>query len=242
MTEEELALEARAIAFAKEHRTKIAREVACKELYPREERPVSVFMAGSPGAGKTEVSKEIIALLQSYGFKALRIDPDEFRDRFPEYTGANSALIQKAVSRIVERVIDLVYEQNQSFLLDGTLANLTVARRNIERSVRKGRQTQIIYVYQKPELAWQFVVAREATEGRNIPCEEFVRQFFAAKATVCKLKTEFGEALQVDVITKNTDGEAGAIDIDVTAEAIDGLVDHNYDPVALVHFLTEANP
>lgn len=46
MTEEELAIEQRAIAFAKAHRTEIAREIACKQLYPGEEAPISVFMAG----------------------------------------------------------------------------------------------------------------------------------------------------------------------------------------------------
>ncbi|WP_421557950.1 zeta toxin family protein [Pseudomonas canadensis] len=82
------------------------------------------------------------------------------------------------VTVIVERTLDLVYQQRQSFLLDGTLANLDVARKNIQRALDKGNRTvQVIYVYQKPELAWEFVLAREAIEGRNIPCNEFARQF-----------------------------------------------------------------
>lgn len=242
MTMDNLAIEARAIAFAKEHRTKIARQIACKELYPREETPISVFMAGSPGAGKTEVSKEFIELLRDHGSMALRIDPDEFRDRFPEYTGSNSALFQKAVSKIVERLVDLVYEQGKSFLLDGTLANFAVARRNIERSIKRGRQTQIVYVYQKPELAWRFVLAREITEGRNIPCDEFIRQFFAAKSTVCRLKSEFGDKLQVDVIVKNNDGDMADIGIDLSHDEIDAMVEQNYDPMALKQILAEVTP
>jgi predicted ABC-type ATPase len=242
MTAEELAMELRAIQFAKKHRTEIAREIASRERYPEEDIPISVFMAGSPGAGKTEVSKEFIALLQGYGSSALRIDPDELRERFPEYTGSNSALFQKAVSKVVERLVDLVFDQRQSFLLDGTLANLSVARRNIDRSIKRNRQTQIVYVYQKPVLAWRFVVAREVTEGRNIPCAEFVRQFFAAKSTVCSLKAEFGTQLQVDVIVKNNDGDAADIGIDLTADEIDAMVKHNYDPEALKQLLSEVNP
>ncbi|SQF98611.1 zeta toxin [Paucimonas lemoignei] len=242
MTADELAIEIRAIEFAKKHRTEIARAIACKAKYPEEEVPISVFMAGSPGAGKTEVSKAFIALLQSYGSNALRIDPDDLRDHFPDYTGSNSALFQKAVSKIVERLVDLVLDQRQSFLLDGTLANLSVARRNIERSIKRGRQTQIVYVYQKPELAWRFVVAREVTEGRNIPCDEFVRQFFAAKSTVCSLKAEFGTLLQVDVIVKNNDGDTADIGIDLAVDEIDAMTLHNYDPEVLKKSLTEVNP
>lgn len=242
MTEEELAIEQRAIAFAKAHRTEIAREIACKQLYPGEEAPISVFMAGSPGAGKTEVSKELIGILEAHGVRALRIDPDDFRSRFPEYTGTNSKLFQKAVTTIVERVHDLVLQQRQSFLLDGTLANFKVATRNIERSLAKGRSVQVVYVYQRPELAWDFVVAREITEGRNIPCAEFVRQFFSARDTVRQLKKSYGADLHVDVIVKDNDGKASEIGIDLDCDGIDALVNHTYDPVELEHFLTEAKP
>ncbi|CRM60453.1 Zeta toxin [Pseudomonas sp. 8 R 14] len=55
---------------------------------------------------------------------------------------------------MVERTVDLVYQQRQSFLLDGTLANFAVARKNIQRALDKeNRSAQVIYVYQKPELA-----------------------------------------------------------------------------------------
>ena len=53
-------------------------------------------MAGSPGAGKTEVSKAFAALLEelpAQGFdglgKVLRIDPDDYRAYLPGYTGSN---------------------------------------------------------------------------------------------------------------------------------------------------------
>lgn len=101
-------------------------------------------------------------MMQAGGSSALRIDPDDFRDHFPEYTGRNSSLFQRGVTSFVERTLDLVYQQRQSFLLDGTLANLELARRNIGRALNKdNRSVQIIYVYQRPELAWEFVLARE---------------------------------------------------------------------------------
>ncbi|AZE95674.1 hypothetical protein C4J96_3575 [Pseudomonas orientalis] len=139
MTPRERSIAERAIGFAKANRTRIARDLACLTRYPGEEYPVSVFMAGSPGAGKTEVSKSFVNLMEAHGAKTLRIDPDDFRAYFPEYTGANSSLFQRGVTVMVERAIDLVYQQRQSFLLDGTLANVDVARKT--SSVRSARKT-----------------------------------------------------------------------------------------------------
>ncbi|MDE1169071.1 MAG: zeta toxin family protein [Pseudomonas sp.] len=238
MTPEEQAASERAVAFAKNNRTRIARDLACLQSYPSDEYPVSVFMAGSPGAGKTEVSRAFVQMMQASGSKALRIDPDDFRDYFPEYTGSNSSIFQRGVTTFVERTLDLVYRQRQSFLLDGTLANFDVARRNIERALEKeNRSVQIIYVYQRPELAWEFVLAREKKEGRNIPCPDFVKQFYAAKASVCALKRQFETALQVDIIIKDNDGGSADIGIDLSAGEIDGFVSQPYDHAELERIL-----
>ncbi len=64
MTPLERSISERALIFAKANRTRIARELACLTKYPGENYPVSVFMAGSPGAGKTEVSKSFIRLME----------------------------------------------------------------------------------------------------------------------------------------------------------------------------------
>ncbi|WP_430292943.1 zeta toxin family protein [Pseudomonas sp. B1-22] len=240
MTQDESEIEQRAIAFAKANRTRIARELADVKMYPGEDTPVSVFMAGSPGAGKTEVSKALIAGFEDFGAKALRIDPDDLRIYFPDYTGSNSRLFQRAVNSIVERLHDLVLEQRQSFLLDGTLANAQVARRNVERSLRRNRDITVVYVYQDPLLAWEFVKARELTEGRNIPKAEFIRQLFAAKEVVKELKRSFRLQLKVDLIVKDTDGSNQAVELNVDPGKIDALVTFGYSAVELDRILTEA--
>jgi predicted ABC-type ATPase len=91
-------------------------------------------MAGSPGAGKTEASIELLAILEEKGAEILRIDPDELRHEFELYTGDNSCLFQKGVSVLVDRIHDLALSQKQSFLLDGTLSNYAKAEQNIARS------------------------------------------------------------------------------------------------------------
>ena len=192
-----------AIAFARSNKKAIGRRLTNKEQYPPEEEPVSVFMAGSPGAGKTEAS---IALVNLFADTAiLRIDPDELRNEFAAYTGGNSWLFQGGVSILVEKILDFAIEQKQSFLLDGTFSNLEVARRNVERSLKRGRFVQILYVYQNPVLAWGFVKAREEAEGRRIRPEHFVDQYFAARDVVNALKLEYGGDVHVDLLLKHID-------------------------------------
>lgn len=206
MTPDEKRIAQAALEHAKKHRTEIARRLTDPTIFVPEANPVSVFMAGSPGAGKTEASIELLNLKAADGAKVLRIDPDELREALPGYNGANSWLFQRAVIPIIERIHDLALQQGQSFLLDGTLSSYNVAERNIQRSLDKGRTVQILYVYQEPEQAWKFVQARETAEGRRIQPEDFVRQYFAARDVVNRLKAELGKRIQVDLLMKNNDG------------------------------------
>ena len=58
MTEEDANIQEAAIAFAKAKRREIVARLTDTTKFPGEDLPVSVFMAGSPGAGKTEASIE----------------------------------------------------------------------------------------------------------------------------------------------------------------------------------------
>lgn len=163
-------------------------------------------MAGSPGAGRTEASKLLLEKIRTDNLYTLRIDADDLRCEFEDYNGTNSHLFQRAVSILVEKIVDFALKNNQSFLLDGTLSNYDKAESNIKRSLDKNRVVQILYVYQRPELAWDFVMKREKAEGRRIRPESFVNQYFAAREVVNKLKEEFGKDIKVDLLVKNNDG------------------------------------
>jgi hypothetical protein len=135
----------------------------------------------------------------------LRIDADELRSEFPAYAGTNSWLFQGGVSILVDKILDFALDQRQSFILDGTFSNIDVARRNVDRSLKKGRFIQILYVYQSPVLAWGFVNAREAAEGRRIHKEHFIQQYFAARDVVNALKLEYQGDVHVDLLLKHID-------------------------------------
>ncbi|MGH8138775.1 MAG: zeta toxin family protein [Steroidobacteraceae bacterium] len=207
MTDDERKIQEAAVAYAKANKRSMCAQLTDPSVYPPEENPVSVFMAGSPGAGKTESAKEIIAQLESEpgAPKVLRIDPDDLRSEFPGYIGSNSWLFQEATSVWVNRMHDLALEQRQTFLLDGTLSNVDRARHNVQRSLGRDRRVTIWYVYQSPYLAWDFVQAREAEEGRHIPPERFIDQYFKARDVVNALKCEFGSKIQVDLLLKPND-------------------------------------
>lgn len=190
--------------WARRNKKAFAKKFTNLERHPGESSPVSVFMAGSPGAGKTEASK---ALARELGDGFLRIDPDDFRAELPGYTGNNSWLFQGAVSILLGRVLDMAFDQKQSFLLDGTLSNYAQGENNVARSLNKRRKVLILYVYQEPAQAWEFVKAREALEGRNIPAERFVEQYFGAHDVVSQLKVKFGPQVTIDVILKDINGK-----------------------------------
>ncbi|MFE8069879.1 zeta toxin family protein [Marinobacteraceae bacterium S3BR75-40.1] len=236
LTEEEQAIYDRAVAFARANKRDIAKRLTDKTIYLPEEEPVSVFMAGSPGAGKTEASLELLDELAGE-VQVLRIDPDELRHEFDNYGGGNSYLFQGGVSILVEKIHDLALKNRQSFLLDGTLANYDKARDNVRRSLRKNRLVQILYVYQEPLLAWDFVQAREATEGRRILVEDFIDQYFSARDTVNRLKALFGKELQIDLLLKDIDNSHRAYKANI--DRIDNHVREKYTPASLADALKQ---
>lgn len=194
----------RADEYARKNKNCIAKAVTSK--FRPDTPPVSVFMAGSPGAGKTESSKILINEFKKDNHMVLRIDPDELRSEFSDYTGSNSNLFIGATSILADRIHDIALKRNLSFIFDGTLSNLNRARQNIQRSLNKERSVLIVYVYQDPLQAWKFVKIRETKDGRRIPRESFVKQYFMARANVNLLKMEFKNTVKVDLIIKNADG------------------------------------
>lgn len=231
LAEKEQRIKSEAERFARKNKKRIARRLTDTQLCRPVDDPVSVFMAGSPGAGKTEASIELIEFFSHDNLDVLRIDADELRQEFPNYTGDNSWLFQSAVSILVEKIHDMALSQRQNFILDGTLTNYEKSRHNIDRSLKKGRPVQILYVYQDPRLAWKFVQARECQEGRRIQPEVFLEQYFAARQVVNRLKMELGPTIKVDLLLKNLDNSHRLYKAGI--DEIDNHVPEKYDRESL---------
>jgi len=231
-------IQEKALDYARKNKKRIARELTSTQKYMPEAVPVSVFMAGSPGAGKTEASK---ALLSRYtnNQQILRIDQDELREYFEDYNGDNSWLFQKPSTILVEKIHDLALDQCQSFILDSTLSSYEKAVDNIRRSIKRQRFVQIIYVYQDPTFAWDFVRAREIVEGRRVLKDRFIEQYFAARNVVNNLKQKFSKAIEVDLLLKNIDGSDKVYKANI--DAIDNHIPEKYTKIDLEVALKHRN-
>lgn len=205
MNKKEKQIEERAIEYARSNKKNIAKKLTSIEQFVPDEIPVAVFMAGSPGAGKTESAKNLIMRF-SKDKNILHIDTDDLRAEFDDYNGTNSSLFQGATSIIADKMQDFALSQEQSYIFDGTLTNLERTKENINRNLKRKRKVFIVYVYQNPIQAWKFVKAREKRDGRNIPKDDFIDKYFKARENVNFLKKEYADRIQVDIVVKNIDG------------------------------------
>ena len=168
---------------------------------------MSIFMAGSPGAGKTELSKWFLKVT---GIPAVRIDADEVRDFIPSYNGKNAMEVQRAAALGVEYIYDHALEKRKNLILDATFADFERSRKNVYRSMKKGRHVMIFYVHQEPEVAWEFTKAREVVEGRPVPRDIFIESYLNAPINVNMVKKEFGKKIELHVVTKSCEnGQEG---------------------------------
>lgn len=226
--DEDAKLEDEAFCYIKKHKKSLFEVFANDNICPPspfEERSTTFFMAGSPGAGKTEFSKSLLSIFE---IKALRIDADDIRAFLPQYTGKNSNIVQKAANKGVEMLYDYALDQNKNIIFDATFAvKFETAIRNVERSLNKNRFVHIFYIYQDPILAWEFTKKREAIEGRYVPKEVFIDAFFQAKDNVNDIKKKFGNKISVSLVVKNFNN--GLEDFEIGIEKIDNYIDIPYN-------------
>jgi len=168
----------------------------------------------------------------------LRIDSDDFRSRIPGYTGKNSYLFQGAVSIIAEKVHDKALSNGQTFIFDGTLSKYEKAADNIRRSLDKKRAVFVFYVYQRPEVAWKFTVAREQAEGRHIPKAAFIEQFLSARGTVERIAKDFGPDVTIMLVKKDFEKNTVESIVDIDTESpVDAYIRERYTEEDLVSLL-----
>ena len=193
----------KAIEWVRVNKKKIIDHFASDAVCPPSEEPFSIFMAGSPGAGKTESSIAIVEMVKKRGDAIVRIDPDEIRKLIPQYTGSNTDAVKGASFLAVEKLYDYVLKTGKSMILDSTFTPYKKIEGNVRRSVSKGRTIAIIYIDQDPLVAWHLTKEREKIEGRSIPRDFFIRTLFESRENVRKIKEQFGDHVVLRVIQKD---------------------------------------
>ena len=203
-------IEAEAKSYVKSHERQIIENIASLSIVSPTNNPFTLFMAGSPGAGKTEFSKSYIKKLTEKipDIKVVRIDADEIRDLLPQYNGSNAAVVQGACAIAVEKLFDWVQRKKQNAIIDGTFSDYELSYDDVTRALHRNRKVDIYYLYQDPLIAWEFTKKREAIEHRHVSKKMFIDSFFAARDNVNRIKSELGSQIELSVIIKNYDNSS----------------------------------
>lgn len=196
-----------AIIWVKRNKRFIKNRFASIKDYPPDNYPSTIFMAGAPGAGKTEFSKLFIEKFyeSEKEKKVVRLDTDEIREIIPGYYGYNASLFQSASALGMEYLIDSVYEERQNALIDTTFGLRHKVMLNVERAIRKNRNVSIFYMYQDPQISWEFVKDRQRKGSRYVPRDSFIENFFLARENANEAKEIFKEkvVLVIFMLDKN---------------------------------------
>ena len=191
----------------KKKKKQIIDKFANIENYPAVENPFTIFMAGSPGAGKTEFSEDfdpdLFKFVEHQDTKIVRIDADEIRHLLDQFTGSNASEVQRAASKGVDFLFDHVQKKCQNAIVDGTFANREISFKNVDRALGRNRSVGIFYIYQTPQVAWEFTKKRNKIEKRDISKQVFINAFFSAKDNVNEVKEMLKDKIMVDLIIKN---------------------------------------
>ncbi len=168
--------------------------------------PSAFFMAGLPGAGKTEFSKNLIKLVG--GAKAVRIDMDEIATRIKGYHPESADEFRGQASKLMNGIYDKVLKEKLEFIMDGTFGSKSSIK-NVERAITHGYTVKVIYIIQDPKLAWKFTLAREKVEHRSISIDGFVKTYFNITNNILMLKPfmEKHDKITLDIVINNEENE-----------------------------------
>jgi predicted ABC-type ATPase len=140
------------------------------EDYPPHQRKMAFFMAGIPGAGKTEFAENTINRLKP---KLVPIEHDKLVEYIPGYRPEDYYNFRTAGSALVTRLLDECLKNGYGFIFDGTLSH-EHGYRNIEKTLKNGYFVQIVYIVQTAQAAWALTKDRELVKKRAIEKEGFI--------------------------------------------------------------------
>lgn len=192
--------------FAKKNKKVIINQFIGDKIKSNE-KPVFIFMAGAPGAGKTEWSQKLINILKKKSLNngIVRIDADEVRMIFKPlgYNGKNSDIYKRGCIKGVEMLFDNCIKNNYHTVVDGTFSSINVVQKNIQSAININASIFIVYVYQDPLIAWGFTKIREKEEGRRIEKNMFIDSLFKSISNVNMIKKKYKENVEVWLVEKD---------------------------------------
>lgn len=254
LTDQEKKVQEEAVGYVHSHTNElIDRFVVSKK--PEALRFFGFFTAGSPGAGKTEFIDNFIPLVFREVFQKfniayvpkmfVKLDADEIRAILPQYKRSDPHGGIKGNARVVQRAAgvglgilrDYCIEYTIPFIQDGTFSNYHVLRSVIKQILSKNGLVWIFYIYLDPVFAWDFTRKRELIEGRDIPKDDFIKQFFCSRENVDMIKEEFGDQVTVNCIIKDKENKVYDMGLDVGR--LDSFLDIYYKRGVIKRYTAE---
>ena len=191
--------------WVKENKKKFAEDFLKNFPNKKDGKSVAFFMAGLPGAGKTEFSKRFAEFVGTQNI--VRLDMDEIAMHIPGYTPEKADIFRGGASELLNRIFDIVLKRRLNFILDGTFG-AKYALDNTRRAKEIGYDVQIFWVKKEPEIAWKFTKEREKIEHRSISKEGFVEIFPKISQNIISAMKKY-DKISVVIVEKNA--KSGAI-------------------------------
>ena len=226
---EEYSESERAKKYIRNNRKKLLDKFTNSISPAKETEALTLFLAGAPGAGKTEFAKVFKSVfLDKNGI--VHIDADEIKSFIPQYDGKNSQIYQGASAIGVEKLYDEVLKKNLHVIFDATFSlPLQKTSKNIQRSIDKHRKVWIIFLFQNPEISWNFTKDREIEENRHVPRKVFIKAFLQSGKNVLKVKKTFFKKVTVVLVQKNLKNKLESVNNDATEIEIEKFIEKSYN-------------
>lgn len=223
-----MSLKEAAVRWARENKSDVAQSVIGSLDAKPTELPSAIFMAGLPGAGKTELAHGLMKMTSS---KVVFLDMDELAQKIPNYQAECADEFRAGATILLERLFDVVIAKKLDFILDGTFSGAK-ALTNIERTLKRGYSVKILYVVQEPEAAWNFTLAREKVEHRAIDLDGFVETYYKVRNNLQgldKMLQEYEDVLSIDLLLKDNQNKLKDWRMDIELDEIDEFVPIEYN-------------
>lgn len=208
------------ITWVKKNKKILISKVIGNVSPPPSTKPVAIFLAGIPGAGKTEFIKRLLGDSRDL----VRIDLDEIVKLLPKYDPKRYYKYRSAANIIVDECVIYCRKHSLNFVLDGTFG-YGKAVDNI-KSALKRHEVIIIYILKDPIQAWQLTKDRELITNRAIDRAGFILSCNNVPQNLIMVRDTFASQAPIIVIKKNKTNDNFQMTRDM--RVIDDLLQKSY--------------
>jgi predicted ABC-type ATPase len=142
--------------------------------------PRAVFLAGQPGAGKSDLAAKAMREFRSNG-GCVTVNPDDMRVYHPRYLEDAKEDDRSAAAKVhpdmkiwADRLFDDAARERKNIVVDGTLADKEHAEKRISELRSHGYRTEMRAMAVNPRTSWLGVVSRYEKEKGSHTIPRFV--------------------------------------------------------------------